>query len=234
MNLAMWSGPRNLSTALMYSFANRSDFQAIDEPFYACYLTKTGLNHPMRDDVLAAQPHDADDVIADLIAPRGHHYYQKHMTQHMLPDIPRDWIAQVTNVFLIRHPQRVLASFSAKYDNPTATDIGFKQQLDLFKQIQSSGQTSIVIDSTDIRRAPRDMLTKLCNAIGLEFDPAMLTWPIGPKPYDGVWAPHWYEAVHKSSGFAPPEQDMPQLAEPLQTIADACLPYYQEMRASAL
>ena len=234
MNLAMWSGPRNLSTALMYSFANRSDFQAIDEPFYACYLTKTGLNHPMRDDVLAAQPHHAEDVIADLIAPRDRHYYQKHMTQHMLSDIPRDWIAQVTNVFLIRHPQRVLASFSAKYDNPTASDIGFQQQLELFHQITTAGHKAVVIDSTDIRRAPRDMLTKLCTAIGLDFDPAMLTWDVGPKPYDGVWAPHWYGAVHTSTGFAPPEQDMPVLPPELQRIADMCLPFYREMRENAL
>jgi hypothetical protein len=229
LNLAMWSGPRNLSTALMYSFANRPDFQAIDEPFYACYLTKTGLDHPMGDAVIASQPTDANQVIDGLLAQRDTHYYQKHMTQHMLPDIPRAWIENVTNVFLIRHPNRVLASFSAKYDNPTPDDIGFRQQFELYEHLVQRGLSPIVIDSADIRRDPRTYLTKLCTALGIDFMPEMLAWPKGPKPFDGVWAPHWYGAVHTSTGFAQAEGEIPNLASDLQPIAKTCMGYYTKM-----
>jgi len=230
----MWSGPRNLSTALMYSFANRPDFCAIDEPFYACYLDKTGLDHPMRDAIIASQATDPNQVISDLTTPRETHYYQKHMTQHMLDDIPRRWIEQVTNVFLIRHPYRVLASFSDKYDNPTMDDVGFRQQAKLFDAITSRGFDAIVVDSADIRCNPRTQLTALCSAIGLEFHESMLSWAEGPKTYDGVWAPHWYGAVHKSTGFAGAEGALPELPDNLRQIADQCMPFYERMQSAKL
>ncbi len=234
INLAMWSGPRNLSTALMYSFANRPDFCAIDEPFYACYLDKTGLDHPMRDAIIASQATDPNQVISDLTTPRETHYYQKHMTQHMLDDIPRSWIEQVTNVFLIRHPYRVLASFSDKYDNPTMDDVGFRQQAELFDAITSRGFGAIVVDSADIRCNPRTQLTALCSAIGLEFHESMLSWAEGPKSYDGVWAPHWYGTVHKSTGFAGAEGALPELPDNLRQIADQCMPFYERMQSAKL
>ncbi len=234
LNLAVWSGPRNLSTAMMYCFANRPDFQAIDEPFYACYLDQTGLDHPMRDDVLNAQLRDPNAVIDDLISSRGSHYYQKHMTQHMLPTIPRDWIEQVTNVFLIRHPYRVLASFSVKYDNPTMDDIGFRQQAELFDHLIERGKHPIVIDSADIRRDPRTYIAKLCDALGIEYHDEMLTWDKGPKPFDGVWAPHWYGAVHGSTGFAGEEGPLPELVPELREMADQCMGYYEKMLAEKL
>lgn len=229
MRIAMWSGPRNLSTAMMYAFGNRADFHAVDEPFYASYLAMTGLEHPMRDAVLASQPQDPKAVIADLTGPIPDgkpHAYHKHMTQHMIDGVPRDWIKDMTNVFLIRHPARVIASFGAKYDNPTLEDIGFTQQTDLFDLCLSHGHTPIVIDSADIRRDPETMLTKLCEAIGLEFDPAMLSWPAGPRPYDGVWAPHWYGSVHGSTGFAGAEGPMPDVTTPLLRGA---LPHYERL-----
>ena len=138
MRIAMWSGPRNLSTAMMYSFGARSDFAVVDEPFYAAYLTLTGLQHPMRDEIIASQPIDPKAVVDQLlgsIPAQKPHFYQKHMAQHMIDGVPRDWVAQMTNVFLIRHPARVAASFSAKYDNPTLADIGFAQQLELYEQL---------------------------------------------------------------------------------------------------
>lgn len=237
MRIAMWSGPRNLSTAMMYSFGARADFAVVDEPFYSAYLTRTGLEHPMRDEIIASQPSDPKAVVARLLGPipgDKPHFYQKHMTQHMIEGISRDWIAKVTNIFLIRHPARVAASFSAKYDRPTLTDIGFLQQLDLFEQLKASGQTPIVVDSADIRRDPEGMLRRLCDAIGLSWDSAMLAWPEGGHPNDGVWAPHWYGAVHRSTGFAPAEGNLPELTEDQAALAEAAMPYYLPLSEVAL
>ena len=228
--IAMWSGPRNLSTALMYSFANRADFAVIDEPFYAHYLRETGLAHPMREEVLASQPQDASEVIQSLIKPSSQHFYQKHMCQHMLPTVPRDWMGRVKNVFLIRHPARVIASFGAKYETFGLADIGFSQQLELFEMLRAKGHTPLVIDSADIRNAPEAMLTKLCEALGLPFDPAMLHWPTGGHASDGVWASHWYNAVHASTGFAGPEGPLPVMETAQQKdLLAAALKIYNKL-----
>lgn len=237
MRIAMWSGPRNLSTAMMYAFGARADFAVIDEPFYAAYLARTGLNHPMREEILAAQPTDPAEVVAGLLGPipgRRAHFYQKHMTQHMITGMPRDWMAQVVNVFLIRHPARVAASFSAKYDNPTVADLGFELQLELYEQLCTQGQNPVVIDSADIRRDPETMLKRLCSALNLPWDAAMLSWPRGGHPADGVWASHWYGAVHASTGFAPPEGPLPHLTPAQQALADAAMPAYERMRDVAM
>ncbi len=229
MRLAVWSGPRNLSTALMYAFGARADFAVLDEPFYAAYLALTGHAHPMRDAILASQSTDPAEVIDRLIGPvpaQKPHFYQKHMAQHMVEGIPRDWIAQVTNVFLIRHPARVAASFSARYDNPTLADIGFAQQVDLFDGLIALGQRPLVIDSAEIRVDPEGMLKRLCAALDLPWDAAMLSWPAGGHPDDGVWAAHWYGAVHRSTGFAPAERALPALTEAQQSLSDAAMPAY--------
>lgn len=229
----MWSGPRNLSTAMMYSFGARADMAVVDEPFYAAYLHQSGLDHPMRAEILASQPSDPDEVIERLLGPvpsQKTHFYQKLMSQHMLPELPRDWITQVTNVFLIRHPARVAASFSAKYENPTLADIGFVQQAELFDQLLAQGQTPLVIDSSDIRRDPEGMLKRLCAALGLGWDRAMLQWPAGGHRDDGVWAPHWYGAVHASTGFAPAEGALPDLTQTQQVLCDAALPAYEHLQ----
>ena len=233
----MWSGPRNLSTAMMYSFGSRSDFAVVDEPFYAAYLDQTDIRHPMHDEILASQPTDPFEVVKALLgpAPEGKaHFYQKHMTQHMVPDMPRRWMAEVTNVFLIRHPARVVASFAAKYANLTETDIGFIQQAELYDSLRANGQTPLVIDSYDIRQNPEAMLRKLCGAVGLNWDPAMLHWPVGGHPADGVWAAHWYGAVHRSTGFAGPEGPLPELTGRLAELAEAVLPSYRRMEAEKL
>lgn len=232
MRIAMWSGPRNLSTAMMYSFGARADFAVVDEPFYAAYLVQTGLDHPMRDAVIASQPSDADEVAAGLIGPVPGgcaHFYQKHMTQHMIDGVPRDWMRDVTNVFLIRHPARVAASFSAKYDQPTLADIGFQQQAELYDMLVSQGHTPLVIDSSDIRRDPQTMLQRLCAALGLEWDAAMLNWPAGGHKDDGVWAAHWYGAVHGSTGFAAAEGSLPDLTPAQAALAEAAQPFYDRL-----
>src|SRR6056297_2579267 len=237
MRIAMWSGPRNLSTAMMYAFGARSDFAVVDEPFYAAYLSQTGLDHPMHKAILASQSTDPAQVIEQLLGPvpgGKPHFYQKHMSQHMISGMPRDWVTQLTNVFLIRHPARVAASFSAKYDNPTLADIGFVQQAELYEYLVAEGQSPVVIDSADIRRDPEAMLKRLCAALGLDWTPAMLTWPRGGHADDGVWAPHWYAAVHDSTGFAPAEGPPPALDGPRADLAEAAMPAYARLRAVAL
>ena len=237
MNIAMWSGPRNLSTALMYSFGARHDFDVWDEPFYAAYLAQSGRAHPMRDAILAAGEADPALVARRCMAPAPggqKNFYQKHMSQHMLPGIDRDWFAAVAHVFLIRHPARVLASFDRKLERPGLEDIGFRQQEEIFDQVCAEGAPAIVIDSADIRRAPGTMLTRLCAALGIAYDPAMLHWPAGGHARDGVWAPHWYDAVHRSTGFAGPEGPLPALSDQLQTVSEAALPHYRALRAHAL
>jgi hypothetical protein len=237
MRIAMWSGPRNLSTAMMYSFGARGDCAVVDEPFYAAYLAETGLDHPMRDRILAAQPTDPAQVVERITGPipAGHpHFYQKHMTQHMLPGVPRDWMRMVSNVFLIRHPARVIASYAAKRENPTLADIGFVQQAELFDEVMRWQGSPVVIDSTDIRADPEKMLKRLCHAIGLPFTPKMLKWPRGGHPEDGVWAEHWYGAVWNSTGFAAAEGPLPPVPGHLQPVLDAALPHYRRLKAVAL
>ena len=237
MRIAMWSGPRNLSTAMMYSFGARPDFAVVDEPFYAAYLALTGLDHPMGDAIIASQPTDPAQVVHGLLGPIPDgkpHFYQKHMSQHMIPGIPRDWITDVVNVFLIRHPARVAASFSAKYENPTLPEIGFTQQVELYDQLNAAGARPVVIDSHDIREDPETMLRRLCDVIGLEWDPAMLSWPAGGHKSDGVWAAHWYGSVHASTGFAGPEGPLPVLDGARADLARAAMPSYEVLRALAI
>ncbi len=230
--LAVWSGPRNISTAMMYSFANRSDFDAVDEPFYASYLKYTGLNHPMRDDILGSQSTDPKEVIEMLTGGQkvgSTNQYQKHMTQHMISEIPRHWMLDVTNVFLLRHPVRVVASFAEKYPNTTINDIGFSHQVSLFKYLQNAGQSPLVLNSEDLRENPEKCLRQLCDDLGIEFQFAMLSWPKGGMSCDGIWAPHWYGAVHNSCGFDDKEGVLPSLTSRLSDIANQALPDYYFM-----
>lgn len=238
MNIAMWSGPRNLSTAMMYAFGARPDCAVRDEPFYAAYLDRTGLDHPMREEILAAQPRDPEAVAKACAAPDPGgrpHLYLKLMTHHMLPEFDTGWMAGLTHVFLIRHPARVIASYDAKRGNPTAEDIGTARQEELFETAKTlTGRAPKVIDSADIRADPETMLRKLCAAIGLPFDEAMLHWPEGGHPDDGVWAPHWYGAVHRSTGFAPPEGPPPALPGHLRPVLEAAMPHYLRLKERAL
>jgi len=229
MRIAMWSGPRNLSTAMMYSFGARADFNVMDEPFYAAYLHATGADHPMADEI--KQAHETDPNMVDLAcrASGNPHLYMKHMPHHMVDGFPMGWAADCVHIHLIRHPARVIASYAAKREAPTLDDIGFVQQAELFDRIGGT-----VIDSTDIRADPKGMLRKLCDAIGLPFDPAMLSWRAGPRAEDGVWAKHWYNAVHRSTAFAGAEGEMPRLEPDMQAVMEQALPYYQRMAVHRL
>ena len=238
MKIAMWSGPRNLSTALMYSFAARPDCAATDEPFYAAYLHATGLDHPMRDQVIASQPTDPAKVAAFCTGPHPDgkpFWYQKQMTMHLLPDLDLGFLRHLTNAFLIRHPAQVIASYARKREAPTLDDLGFVQQARLFDRVADlTGAAPPVISAESIRQNPRAALTRLCAALHIPFHDAMLSWPAGPKPQDGVWAPHWYGAVHRSTGFEHPEGPLPDLPPAYQRLADQALPHYDRLAALAL
>ncbi|MEM7597790.1 MAG: HAD family hydrolase [Pseudomonadota bacterium] len=235
MRIAMWSGPRNISTAMMYAFAARGDCEVVDEPFYASYLHLTGIDHPLREEIIASQPIDPVDVITNITGPISHgfaHSYHKHMTQHMIPDVPRDWINGFQNVFLIRHPARVIASYAVKRENPTLKDIGFPQQAAIFEQVRAD--RAVVVDSVDIRQNPRHALAALCEAIGLNFSESMLSWPKGGHPADGIWAKHWYGAVWNSTGFGDPEGPLPDVPDDLSHILQEAMPYYDYLRKNSL
>ena len=228
MNIAMWSGPRNLSTAVMRSFAQRDDCKVWDEPFYATYLVQTGIDHPMRDEIIKDSIGDPRNVIAACTTPPQAPqklFYQKHMTQHMGRLIDREWIKQVTNAFLIRSPERVLASYAKKRQSVEAEDLGYSRQLELFKLVcDQMGEAPVVIDSTDIRKAPEAMLRLLCERLGIGFDPAMLSWESGPSKDDGIWGKHWYDSIWKSTGFAPPEVNPAPLPGHLRSLCDKIWP----------
>ena len=241
--VAMWSGPRNISTAMMRAFENRHDTGVWDEPFYAHYLESTGLDHPMRSAVIDAGETDPDRVIARCLTPpdrQNRHgntptlWFQKHMTVHMQPEIPLDWVAKTRNFFLIRRPEAVLASYHDRRANPSATDVGFERQGQLFDQMtRLQGTPPPVIDSDAMLAAPERILRALCARLSIPFDPAMLAWPPGPREDDGVWGSHWYGSVETSCNFSPPRPARP-LPDHLTAIATACLPHYERLMAHSL
>lgn len=234
VRIAMWSGPRNISTAMMYSFASRGDCAVWDEPFYAFYLTHAGLLHPMSETVIDAGEPDFAKVVDRCLGavPGGKAvFYQKHMTHHMLAGYDRTWALGLENAFLIRTPERVVASYARKREAATLRDIGVVEQAELFDMVADHlGKAPPVVDTDDILKDPAGVLGALCTALGIGFEEAMLSWNKGPKPYDGAWAPHWYNAVWQSTGFAAPPADAPAIEGDLAHLADAARPYYQRMR----
>ncbi|CAN5135821.1 branched chain amino acid aminotransferase [soil metagenome] len=236
--IAMWSGPRNISTAMMYSFGNRPDCFAWDEPFYAFSLETYGNDHPMREEIIAANDSDWERLVARCLSPppAGKRvFYQKHMTHHMLEGFDRSWVDGVTNAFLIRSPEKVLASYARKWAEVDLKAIGFVEQAEIFDRAADRlGAPPPVIDAEDVIANPRDVLGRLCTACGIPFDEGMLAWPEGPKSFDGVWAPHWYETVWRSTGFGAPKSDDIILEPRLQRIADAARPYYERLRQMRL
>ena len=235
IRIAMWSGPRNISTAMMRAFENRPDTVVSDEPFYAAYLQATGLDHPMRQDILAAQPTDWREVVAAITGPvPGDRavWYQKHMTHHMLPGFGRDWIDGVTNAFLIRPPEAVLASYVRKRAEVTLEEIGFRQQAELFERVaERLGHAPPVIDAGDVLRDPGGTLACLCGHCAIRFDERMLAWPAGTRATDGVWAPAWYDKVERSTGFGRPGPDLEldDLPDILKPLAEAARPLYDKL-----
>ena len=234
--IAMWSGPRNISTAMMYAFAARADCAVWDEPFYACYLNHTGLGHPMRGEIIAGGEKNWDKVVDRCTGPVPDGravFYQKHMAHHMQTGRDWSWTGGLANVFLIRAPERVLASYARKRSDVTLDDIGFVRQAELFDYVcQRTGQAPLVLDTDDILANPECVLSQLCASLGIPFDGAMLSWPAGPKACDGVWASHWYGGAWRSTGFAPPPAGLPVLPDELQKIADAAQPAYEKLKSA--
>lgn len=231
LRIAMWSGPRNISTAMMRAFENRPDTQVVDEPFYAAYLDQTGLDHPMRDEVLASQSNDWREVVAGLDALGGPVVYEKQMAHHMLDGMGLDWIATRANAFLIRDPAEVLASYVQKRGEATLADIGVVRQREIFeREADRLGHAPPVVRGQDVLADPRGVLSRLCAALGIPFDEAMLSWPPGRRDSDGVWAPAWYDSVERSTGFDKPARPAyPPLPAALARIADQARPHYEAM-----
>ena len=233
LRIAMWSGPRNISTAMMRAWEHREDTCVVDEPFYAHYLVRTGAPHPGREAVIASQPTDAARVAARLTGPvpGGHAvWYQKHMTQHMLPGMPLDWLDRMANCFLIRDPDAVVASFTVQRPDAAAWELGFEQQARLFDHVcDRLGAAPPVVAADDVLRDPRAILGALCARLGLPFSERMLHWPPGPRDSDGVWAPHWYAAVQRSTGFAPWRPHTPRLDPAQRALAERCWPHYEKL-----
>jgi hypothetical protein len=227
--LNLISGPRNISTALMYSFAQRSDTTVFDEPFYAVYLDKSGAQHPGRDEVLKAQSND-EDVVHTMIANHKSSpvLFVKNMAHHM-EVMEKPFFDNSVNIFLIRNPKQIIASYAQVIEKPVMRDIGIEYQYTLFEQLTKQKNNVIVLDSGHSLQNPETVLKKLCDACGIPFEPAMLRWEKGPKSYDGVWAKHWYANVHNSTGFEKQNTSERPLPESLQKLYEQAKDYYEKL-----
>ena len=232
--VAMWSGPRNISTALMYSFENRSDCHATDEPLYASFLLKSGTPHPGAKEVIENNESEVAKIIKTLTGPIPNQkqiWYQKHMCHHLPPDSDISWIDNFKNCFLIRNPREVLLSLSKITDSIDLLSTGLPQQLTIFRHvIKSSGKIPPVIDSADVLEDPESILSVLCESIGIPFSKRMLSWEPGPRNCDGLWGKYWYDSVWKSSGFSPPTPKDGELSEHLHSVLEESIMIYQELR----
>jgi hypothetical protein len=230
VRIAMWSGPRTVSTAMMRAWENRPDTVVVDEPLYAFYLARTGLDHPGRDAVIASQPTSWQEVLAGLasgpLPPGVRISYAKHMTHHVLPSVDLAAFAPFRHAHLIRDPRSLLASYARVRATPTLDDLGLRQQTRLLTEFGGP-----VIDSADLLAAPEAGLRALCAALDVPFTAAMLSWPPGPRDTDGVWAPHWYGSVWRSTGFVAPDRSAPApgLDPALEPLLEQCLPYFEEL-----
>lgn len=234
VRLAVWSGPRNISTALMRAWENRDDTAVVDEPLYAHYLDVTGLDHPGRDEVIGHGETDWRAVVRTLLgpAPAGVRVlYSKQMAHHLTPDVERSWIVELVNVLLIRDPAEVVASYVRSRADVTPDDIGLLQQSRLYDDLVAAGSPPLVVDATDFLRDPPAHLTAICRRIGVPYTDAMLSWPAGPRETDGIWAPYWYDAVRRSTGFAPYRHREVSLSGQAAEVVAACRPSYDRLRA---
>ena len=229
MRLSVWSGPRNVSTALMYSFRQRSDTTVVDEPLYAHYLRVTGLPHPGAHEVMRSQNPDGEAVCREVL--HGPHprpvVFFKNMSHHWL-ELPTHYLEHMVHVFLVREPRDMLASLTLQLPNCDIQATGLPAQVALYDSLTALGLAPVVVQAEDIRREPRRTLTALCHHLGLPFEEQMLSWPEGSKPEDGVWAPYWYERVHRSAAFTPPSTAR-VLAPRYERLLEACLPLHEAL-----
>jgi Sulfotransferase domain len=231
IRIAMWSGPRNISTAMMRAWGNRDDTVVIDEPFYAYYLQATRIQHPGADEVVATGETDWRKIVAHLTGPianRKRIFFQKQMTHHLLPEIDREWIGAVTNCFLIRDPREVISSYIKKREDTALEDLGFVQQAEIFDFVQTrTDAVPPVVDAKDVLQNPERTLRLLCEAVGVEFSESMLSWPPGLRDTDGIWAKYWYGEVAKTTSFQPYRTTDSKVPERLRKIYERCCESYE-------
>jgi sulfotransferase family protein len=235
LRINLWSGPRNVSTALMYSFAQRADTRVFDEPLYAHYLRVSGADHPGREDVLRSLDQDGERVVRDVVLgdhDRGAVFF-KQMAHHLV-ELDRSFLARCANVLLTRDPRDMVPSLVAHLPGATLRDTGYAVLVELHDQLRAIGQDPPVLDARELLLDPRGVLEELCRRLGLRFEEAMLRWKPGPRPEDGVWAPHWYDSVHRSTGFEPYRPTTTPLPESARPLLAECLPYYERLLARAI
>jgi hypothetical protein len=234
VRIAMWSGPRNISTAMMRSWGNRADTAVIDEPFYAYYLERTGKQHPGASEIIAQGETDWRKIVTlltkDSVPADRQTFFQKQMTHHLLPEINRTWIIDLRNCFLIRDPREVILSYIKKNADPEVEDLGFVQQCEIFNFVREhTGAAPAVVDADDVLKDPDRILRLLCDAIGVDFNQAMLSWPPGLRDTDGIWAKHWYDAVERSTSFEPYKPREGDIPSSLRNIYEQCRECYQQL-----
>jgi Sulfotransferase domain len=233
VRIAMWSGPRNISTAMMRAWGNRPDTFVIDEPFYAYYLKAIGKKHPGANEVIATGETDWRKVVAQLTGPipgGKSVFFQKQMAHHLLSEVDREWLGAVTNCFLIRDPGEVIASYVRKREDPELEDLGFVQQAEIYDFICARAKsTPPVVDAKDVLEDPEKILRLLCEAVGVEFSTSMLSWPPGLRETDGIWAKHWYGEVAKTTSFQPYRPSHGEVPERFREIYDGCCECYQRL-----
>lgn len=233
--ISMWSGPRNISTTLMYSFRSRNDTQVVDEPLYAHYLSTSAVKHPGDTEVMASMDCDGERVVEKVVL--GSYakpiVFFKNMAHHLLGLNPQ-FLSKLTNILLTRHPKAMLSSLCKQLPHPCLRDTGLKDQSDLLDLLLDSGQAVIVLESKELLKNPKAVLEKLCQELGISFQESMLSWPAGPKPEDGIWAKYWYDNVHKSTGFMPYQSKEEPFPERLEPLLAECLPYYERLSSYAI
>jgi len=233
--ICLWSGPRNISTALMYAFGQRSDTEIIDEPLYAHYLHVSGAMHPGHEEVMASMQTDWTEVIRDVIlGPCAKPVlFMKQMAHHLV-DVDRTFMRKTVNILLIRDPKEMLPSLTKVIGIPSLKDTGLKTQAQLYTELQEIGQSPPILDARELLLSPKDVLSKLCVRLGLPFEESMLSWEQGGHASDGVWAPYWYENVHRSEGFVPYQPKEEPFPKVLEGVLSECLPYYEILRADSI
>ena len=238
MKISLWSGPRTCSTALMYSFGARPDVAVVDEPLFGHYLLESGAHRPSRKEVLEGMELDAFALIQAMNRPAlqaGEHVFFKHMACHLRGFAP-EVFAEHTHVLLVRHPARVLSSYTAHIEAPSLEDLGYDWQVDWLNQCKRNDWPVVVVDSDALVAAPAAGLEALCAFLGLPWTEAMLSWPAGGRQEDGVWAKYWYHAVHRSTGWVekPEMAELPAVADELRDVFDICLPLYRSLVAHSI
>ena len=235
--IAMWSGPRNISTALMRSFENRTDCVVTDEPFYAHFLHKTGTDHPLREEIIKSRNTDWKKVVDEITGPipgGKNIWYQKHMAQHNLPVDDLNWVEKLKNCILIRHPKEVMLSYLEKYEIKSENQLGYHQQRKLYAMLESLDKAPFVLDAADILKDPEGMLKKLCKKLTIPFYNEMLSWPAGSRGSDGIWGRHWYGNVEASTEFQPNAKKKGKISSKYQYVYSACMESYEKLYSDRL